>query len=48
MLIQDFCASLVASFEPQEVEGQLATTGLTGLSVAAESDRYLVVSGLVD
>ena len=48
VLIQDFCASLVAAFELQEVELQLAEAGLDALTVEAENDRYLVVSGLVD
>ena len=48
MLIQDFCASLVAAFTPVEVQQQLAAAGLDALSVEAEDDRYLVVSGLVD
>ena len=48
VLIQDFCASLVAAFTPEEVRQQLAAAGLDALSVEAEDDRYLVVSGLVD
>ena len=48
VLIQDFCASLVAAFEPDEVRRQLQGAGLAQLSVAPEGDRYLVVSGLVD
>ena len=48
VLIQDFRASLAAAFEPDEVKSQLKRAGLTSLSVEAEDDRYLVVSGLVD
>jgi len=48
VLIQDFHASLVAAFTPEEVQQQLAAAGLDALSVEAEDDRYLVVSGLVD
>ena len=48
VLMDDFRASLAAAFEPQEVEHQLQRSGLEGLSVTAEGDRYLVVSGLVD
>ena len=48
VLIQDFCASLVAAFTPEEVQQQLALAGLDGLTVETEDDRYLVVSGLVD
>ena len=48
VLIDDFRASLAAAFEPEEVESQLQNAGLTRLTVVAEDDRYLVVSGLVD
>ena len=48
VLIQDFCASLVAAFTPEEVQQQLALAELDGLTVEMEDDRYLVVSGLVD
>ena len=48
VLINDFRASLAAAFEPEEVESQLRNAGLTRLTVVAEDDRYLVVSGLVD
>ena len=48
VLIHDFRASLAAAFEPEEVESQLRNAGLTRLTVVAEDDRYLVVSGLVD
>ena len=48
VLIHDFRASLAAAFEPEEVESQLQNAGLTRLTVVAEDDRYLVVSGLVD
>ena len=48
LLVRDFLASLQAAFEVQEVEAQLRAADLGGLSVCAEDDRYLVVSGLVD
>jgi len=48
VLLQDFRASLRASFEPAEVADQLRMTGLQQLSIQLEGDRYLVVSGLVN
>jgi len=41
----DFFHSLCAAFTPGEVETQLRTAGLGGLSVKTVSDRHLVVSG---
>ena len=46
--MRDFLASLHAAFEATEVEAQLRAAALGGLSVCADDDRYLVVSGLVD
>ena len=48
LLVRDFLASLLAAFEVPEVEDQLRAADLGVLSVCAEDDRYLVVSGLVD
>ena len=47
VLQHDFAASLAAAFEPQEVTAELHKLGLDQLTVLAEDDRYLVVSGLV-
>ena len=41
----DFYNSLLAAFTPDEVRAQLGQAGLEGLSVAAVSDRHLLVSG---
>jgi SAM-dependent methyltransferase len=46
ILRRDFYHSLCAAFEPQEIEAQLETAGLAGLSVTAISDRHLVVHGV--
>jgi SAM-dependent methyltransferase len=48
ILRRDFYNSLLAAFEPVEVEAQLATAGLGGLSVAVISDRHLVVHGTIN
>ena len=40
-------ALLAAAFEPDEVIAELHRLGLNQLTVSAEDDRYLVVSGLV-
>ena len=45
ILRRDFYNSLLAAFEPREVEAQLAAAGLDELSVAVISDRHLVVHG---
>lgn len=45
VLRSDFRNSLLAAFEPQEVEAQLAEAGLRGLEVAVVSDRHLGVFG---
>jgi SAM-dependent methyltransferase len=42
----DFYNSLLAAFEPDEVEAQLVAACLTELSVRTASDRHLIVSGL--
>ena len=47
VLQHDFAASLAAAFEPQEVTAELHRHDLNALTVSAEDDRYLVVSGLV-
>ena len=47
VLKRDFYHSLLAAFTPEEVEEQLRTAGLTGLSVRTISDRHLVVSGVM-
>ena len=47
VLQHDFAASLAAAFEPREVTAELQRQGLEQLTVSAEDDRYLVVSGLV-
>ncbi len=47
VLQQDFAGSLAAAFEPQEVTAELHRLDLNQLTVSAEDDRYLVVSGLV-
>ena len=47
VLQHDFAASLAAAFEPQEVTAELHRLDLNELTVSAEDDRYLVVSGLV-
>jgi SAM-dependent methyltransferase len=46
ILRRDFYNSLLAAFEPGEVEAQLATAGLGELSVELISDRHLVVHGV--
>ena len=48
VLRRDFFHSLCAAFEPDEIEAQLATAGLHGLSVDLLGDRHLVVHGLKD
>lgn len=45
VLRRDFYNSLLAAFEPREVEAQLVTAGLGELSVEVISDRHLVVHG---
>jgi SAM-dependent methyltransferase len=45
ILRRDFYNSLLAAFEPDEVRRQLAAAGLGHFSVAAASDRHLVVHG---
>ena len=46
VLQRDFYNSLLAAFEPEEIEAQLADAGLTELSVEKISDRHLVVFGV--
>ncbi|MBA3562499.1 MAG: methyltransferase domain-containing protein [Gammaproteobacteria bacterium] len=45
ILRRDFYNSLLAAFEPAEVEVQLAEAGLEFLNVNPVSDRHLLVSG---
>jgi len=47
VLRHDFFYSLLAAYRPGEVKGQLAVSGLTGLSVSASTDRHLIVSGRI-
>ena len=47
VLRRDYLASLHAAFTPEDVEAQLASVGLRGLTVAALDDRYLEVWGRV-
>jgi len=46
LLKRDFYNSLRAAFEPAEVEQQLASVGLSELSVKVVSDRHLIVYGV--
>jgi SAM-dependent methyltransferase len=46
LLKRDFYNSLLAAFEPAEVEQQLASVGLSELSVKVVSDRHLIVYGV--
>jgi ubiquinone/menaquinone biosynthesis C-methylase UbiE len=45
VLREDFHASLLAAYTPEEVRAQLARHGLSHLEVVAETDRHLVVYG---
>jgi hypothetical protein len=45
LLQQDLFASLMAAFEPEEVEAQLAEAGLGMLEVRRVSDRHLMAVG---
>ncbi|MGI9247304.1 MAG: class I SAM-dependent methyltransferase [Steroidobacteraceae bacterium] len=45
VLKRDFLASLCAAFEPQEIRGQLAASGLGALEVRTVSDRHVLVTG---
>ena len=46
LLKRDFYNSLRAAFKPAEVERQLASVGLSELSVKVVSDRHLIVYGV--
>ncbi|UCE88888.1 MAG: class I SAM-dependent methyltransferase [Pseudomonadota bacterium] len=46
VLRHDFFNSLLAAYQPEEVEAQLAAAGLGWLEVRVASDRHLVVSGV--
>jgi SAM-dependent methyltransferase len=48
ILRRDFYNSLLAAFEPREVEAQLAAAGLAGLVVDVISDRHMAVYGTLD
>lgn len=45
ILKRDYFNSLLAAFEPAEVEEQLARTGLAGLTVRTITDRHMIVAG---
>lgn len=45
VLQEDFYASLLAAFEPDEVEVQLQEAGLEHLEIREVSDRHLVIAG---
>lgn len=45
VLKRDFYNSLLAAFEPAEVERHLSASGISGLSVRIVSDRHMVISG---
>lgn len=46
VLQRDFYHSLLAAFEPPEVEGQLRQAGLAELQVKVVSDRHLFIHGV--
>lgn len=48
VLRKDFFNSLLAAFTPQEVEQQLAATGLTNLLITSASDRHWIVYGRIE
>jgi ubiquinone/menaquinone biosynthesis C-methylase UbiE len=45
VLKSDFYNSLLAAFEPGEIEGQLARADMRGMQVEAVSDRHLAIWG---
>ena len=45
VLKKDFYHSLLAAFEPAEVEYQLSVNGLAELSVMVVSDRHMIICG---
>jgi len=45
VLQRDFYNSLLAAFEPEEIQVQLRDEGLAGLSVRSVSDRHVIISG---
>ena len=45
VLKKDFFNSLLAAFEPREVEYQLSLCGLSELSVRVVSDRHMIICG---
>ena len=48
VLQHDFYHSLLAAYEPDEVQQQLKQSGLDGLKLEVISDRHLLVSGKLD
>ena len=48
ILQEDFFASLLAAFTPEEVEEQLSSAGLNDFQVRPVADRYLEISGTID
>ena len=46
ILKNDFYNSLLAAFEPEEVEQQLTATGLNELTLKVVSDRHIVITGI--
>ena len=48
VLQHDFYHSLLAAYEPDEVQMQLKQAGLDGLKLEVISDRHLLVSGKLD
>jgi hypothetical protein len=45
VLKKDFYNSLLAAFEPKEIQDQLEETGLGHLSIRQISDRHITISG---
>lgn len=45
VLRRDFYNSLLAAFEPDEIEQQLREAGLGGMTVRETTDRHVVISG---
>ncbi|MFH1726658.1 MAG: class I SAM-dependent methyltransferase [Elusimicrobiota bacterium] len=46
VLKRDFYHSLLAAFEPKEVERQLVAAGLPGFSIKTVSDRHMIMFGV--
>jgi hypothetical protein len=45
VLKKDFYNSLLAAFEPKEIEHQLSMSRLAELSVTVISDRHMIICG---